>query len=200
MGNNYDFIISKSYIDWNLELISFPIYTSCGVLVGYQQYNYRELNKKQNNSCDGRYYTYVTDKSVPYGLEFYDKFKPIAACEGVFDAISLMSCNINAFAILTASNEHINRTISLFPNEKILVSDGDVKTITKQLIFDSKKQIYKWIDCMPYNSFVICPTNTDPNSLNTTQIQKLLDNRQPIPKYFTQQSLNNAIEFFNKLL
>jgi hypothetical protein len=201
MKSQYEKIISNSYLDCDNELISFPIFNSMQQLVGYQQYNYKETDKKLNNSNYGRYYSYTTQHNVPYGLQFYDASKPIAVCEGVFDCISLLECsNYNSFALLSKCNTEMNKTIALYPGEKILVSDGDVLTLTEHLIFNSKLQRYSYIDTFCYNSFVICPHNTDPNTLSKYQLMKLLDNRQHFPHYFTQQTLNNAIEFFNKLL
>ena len=89
----------KVYIDLDNELVTFPLY--CGdKWIGYQKYSHKETSKRNNG---GRYFTWVSEaykQCFVYGTQNCYGFGPLFVCEGVWDAIRLSNCWVDAIAVL----------------------------------------------------------------------------------------------------
>ena len=71
--------------DTSNQLITFPLWTITGQLVGYQQYDWRS-NKLRNNNPKGRYWTYRRkDVLTAWGLEYFNlsEINELYVCEGI---------------------------------------------------------------------------------------------------------------------
>jgi len=105
----------RSWIDWAGEVVTFPLWTANGKLVGYQRYVWNEPKRRSNI---GKYFTWITEEYKPlafWGMEYVlpnpagcanhstVSQKPLLVCEGIFDAIRCIQCGFRACAILTAT-------------------------------------------------------------------------------------------------
>lgn len=102
------------WLDWNNELVYFPLWSPTGVMVGYQKYTWR-LPKIRSNA--GKYFTWITESYKPLAFWGYDTlYRPnspsmpadavsqrVLVTEGIWDAIRCQQCGYNAVAVLTAT-------------------------------------------------------------------------------------------------
>lgn len=95
------------WVDWSSELVTFPLWSTNGILVGYQKYDWRAAKLRSNV---GKYFTWIGDSHKPYGIwgmEYVlssDRFAaPLLITEGVWDAIRAIGAGYRACAILTAT-------------------------------------------------------------------------------------------------
>lgn len=113
------------FIDYEGELVTFPLYSLTGLMVGFQRYNWKSDKKKRNDKY-GKYWTYQRGRFVAiWGLEFYDKDKDLYVCEGIFDACRCISAGLNAVAVLGNNPKHLKSWFYSIPNKTIALCDGD---------------------------------------------------------------------------
>lgn len=106
---------TRCWIDWNGELVTFPIWTIDGKLIGYQRYDWRAPKVRSNK---GRYFTWISEpyrgSASFYGMDQlswslsrpksaqYDSQR-ILVVEGIFDALRCIQAGWPAIAVLTAT-------------------------------------------------------------------------------------------------
>jgi len=98
------------WADWDNEIVTFPLWTAGGGLVGYQRYTWHEEKKRANG---GKYFTWITDLWKPcafWGMEYalnwggYKyKSRSLLITEGVWDALRCLQQGYRACAILSAT-------------------------------------------------------------------------------------------------
>lgn len=95
------------WVDWTGKLVTFPLWSTSGVLVGYQKYDWLAPKLRSNQ---GRYFTWIGESHKPFGIwgmEYVlssDRFTtPLLVTEGVWDAIRAIGAGYRACAILTAT-------------------------------------------------------------------------------------------------
>lgn len=109
------------------QLITFPLWTITGQLVGYQQYDWRS-DKLRNNNPKGRYWTYRRkDTLTAWGLEYFNlsEIDELYVCEGIFDAVSVMNAGKPCIAVLSNNPKQLKRWFSCFSCKTIALCEGD---------------------------------------------------------------------------
>lgn len=93
-------------IDYEQEVVSFPVYTVWGQLAGYQNYRWKCDKTKNNDEENGRYFSWVAPNyrhCAFFGLESLSRPGPLFVVEGVWDAISVLNCGFACIALLGAT-------------------------------------------------------------------------------------------------
>lgn len=120
-SRNFDVSKQKAFVDYEKNIVSFPLYSFDKRFVGFQQYNPAGDKSVRKSQEVGRYYTYCSEYAV-YGLDFsYDlihKQKLLIVVEGVFKAVRFHNYNIPAIATLT------NNPKPLKPHLDKLIDEG----------------------------------------------------------------------------
>lgn len=79
----------KVYIDLFSEIVTFPLWSCTGQLLGYQKYDWRS-DKLRNNDCKGKYHTYRRkDWLTFWGLELID----LSSAEPLYIVEGGLGCN-----------------------------------------------------------------------------------------------------------
>lgn len=94
-----------AWIDGPTQLVTFPLWTPDGILVGYQKYDWRQPKLRSNL---GRYFTWISPNHRPYGIWGTEyivqrKDEPLFITEGIWDAIRVLGTGYRACAVLTAT-------------------------------------------------------------------------------------------------
>lgn len=172
--------MSRSYIDYKTETVTFPHYTSTGAFGGYQEYKWKKDKTKNNNPHDSRYFTRTYIKSSFWGLEFWEG-NPIVVGEGIFDVAAALNLGYDPVALFSYKNTHILNSISLYPREKILLVDPDRKTLKSAFCYDNNK-VY---DAGYFNSIALCETN-DANDCTLEELANILNSRIPVNQFLAK--------------
>ena len=99
----------RAWVDYEGEIVTFPLWGASGVLVGYQRYTWKEPKIRSNA---GKYYTWITAEYKPvavWGMEYILdnggnwESPSLVVVEGIWDAISCIQCGYRACALLTAT-------------------------------------------------------------------------------------------------
>lgn len=149
------------YIDYKEEVVTFPLWTTTGMFVGYQRYNWK-ADKLKNNDNKGKYYTYRRkDVLTCWGLEYIDlsSKEPLYVTEGVWDAISVMNTGRRSVAVLSNNPQQLKGLFSMLPCKVVAVCEGDKAGRMLSRVCDDS---------------VFLPDNTDPNEMNLSDLDKLL--------------------------
>lgn len=118
------------WIDYEKELVSFPLFNLTGEFIGYQRYDHSAPKIRSNN---GRYYTYIgkkyrPDKRTPpivfWGMEYFKSAEDILfVTEGVWDAVRVIEAGYPAIAILCNDpNRQFLRWFSMVSSHLITVA------------------------------------------------------------------------------
>jgi hypothetical protein len=90
----------QSWIDWDSEVVTFPLWTLDGKLIGYQKYHWKEPKGRFNK---GRYYTRISKpykNNAVYGLDNCFGHGPLFIVEGIFDALRITGCFRDCLALM----------------------------------------------------------------------------------------------------
>lgn len=128
----------RCWIDWNNEIVTFPLWHPGGWFVGYQKYSWN-LPKLRSN--EGKYYTWITEQYKPLGVwnlsslswaneGGVENSQRVLVTEGIWDAIRCIQCGYNAVAVLGATpNKEYVRWFRMVMQGKeciaILDNDGE---------------------------------------------------------------------------
>lgn len=159
--------LSYSWIDWEEELVTFPLWTVHGNLVGYQVYHWK-ADKLRNNDTKGRYWTYRRkDVLTCWGLEFIDLFstKPLYVVEGIWDAISVIATGRRCIAVLSNNPKQLKNWLSCLPCKTIAICDGD----------KAGKVLAKCCD-----EYLVLADDNDANDLTLEELQGVLKNYEQL--------------------
>jgi hypothetical protein len=92
------------WIDLKQEVLTFPLWSPIGFLVGYQFYDWRARKLRCN---EGRYFTRISPSFKPlgiWGMEWVLQGEgPLLILEGIWDAIRAIGAGYRACALLTAT-------------------------------------------------------------------------------------------------
>lgn len=149
------------WFDWEDELLTFPLWSSTGQLLGYQQYDWRE-DKLCNNDSKGRYYTYRRkDWLTFWGLEFIDlsSTEPLYVVEGIWDAFSILNSGHRCIAVLSNNPQQLKNLLRCLPCKTIALCDGDKAGEMLSRVTDQR---------------ISLPTDKDCNDLSLSEIKDLI--------------------------
>lgn len=121
-------------IQYGEGVVTFYLYNG-DKLVGYQQYNPNQTNKKCNHPRDSRYYTYLP-KEVDglFGLEQDSGAGPIFVVEGIFKAAKLHRLGYNAVACLGANPKRLRSLFKIWKATRRVIAIGDPDKAGAQLV------------------------------------------------------------------
>lgn len=152
---------TKVWFDWEDELLTFPLWSSTGQLLGYQQYDWK-ADKLRNNDCKGKYYTYRRkDWLTFWGLELIDlsSTEPLYIVEGIWDAISVLSAGYRCIAVLSNNPQQLKGLLNCLPCKTIALCDGDKAGKMLSRVCDDR---------------VVLPDGKDCNDMTVTEIKEIL--------------------------
>ena len=155
-------ISQNAFLDFEDEVLTFPLWSFTGQMIGYQQHQWKSDKKKRNDS-KGRYWTYHKKEVVPvWGLEFYNQYKDLYIVEGIWDAISCINVGLNCIAVLTNNPKHLKNLFFCLPNRKIALCDGDKagKILSKSC-----------------NDAIILPEGKDVNDLSGDELKGIVNGK-----------------------
>ncbi len=115
------------WADLKTKILTFPLWSCTGQLLGYQQYDYR-ADKLRNNHSKGKYYTYRRKDWLSFwGLEFIDlsSKEPLYIVEGIWDAISVLNVGYRCIAVLSNNPQQLKGLLNALPCRTISLCDGD---------------------------------------------------------------------------
>jgi len=118
----------KCWIDQENEIVTFPLWSPSGNLVGYQRYTWHNEKLRSN---EGRYFTWIGETYRPYavwGWEYYNRPGPLFIAEGIWDAIRVVNAGYSCFATMTATpHKTFKNWLSLVTGnrERIALCDND---------------------------------------------------------------------------
>ena len=150
-----------TWADYEEELLTFPLWTTTGKLVGYQQYNWN-ADKLRNNDHKGKYWTYRRkDTLTAWGLDCLDLFstETLYIVEGVWDAISVINTGRRCLAVLANNPQQLKPWLSCLPCKVVALCDGD----------KAGKMLGRCADEM-----VVLPEDTDPNEMSMEDLNLFL--------------------------
>ena len=120
--------LHRPILDEDKNIATYLLYNLSGQIVGYQQYN-PNGSKKINNKPEGKYYTYIGNKSsvVLYGLESLSiSDGVIYVVEGIYDAMRMTYEGQSAIATLTNSpSKSVVNQLRLLNRPLVAVCDND---------------------------------------------------------------------------
>ncbi len=147
-------------IDYEQEIVSFPLFTPYGIRAGYQNYRWKCDKTKNNDEEHGRYFSWVCERhrySGFFGTETLDRPGPLFIVEGIWDAISIINCGYACLAVLgstpsPAMVDYVTRgcgkTASKF---RVGILDGDDSYSTL------KRLVHKSFTTKPFKDINECP-------------------------------------------
>jgi DNA primase len=156
------YLEDKVYIDYIAEIVTFPLWSSTGQLLGYQMYNWN-ADKLRNNDTKGKYYTYRRkDWLTFWGLDFIDlsSSEPLYVVEGVWDAVSVLNAGYRCIAVLSNNPQQLKGLLNCLPCKTIALCDGDKAGKMLSRVTDSR---------------VVLPEGKDCNDMASEEIKELLN-------------------------
>lgn len=140
---------SKVYIDYRREVVTFPLWSCTGQLLGYQKYDWRE-NKLRNNDRQGRYYTYRRkDWLTFWGLDCIDltSKEPLYVVEGVWDAVSVLNAGYRCIAVLSNNPQQLKNLLKCLPCKTVALCEGDKAGRMLSRVCDTAIYLQEMKDC-----------------------------------------------------
>lgn len=153
----------KVFIDRFEEVVTFPLWSCTGKLVGYQKYDWNS-DKLRNNDIKGKYYTYRRkDWLTFWGLDLIDlsSEEPLYVVEGVWDAVSVLNAGYRCIAVLSNNPKGLRNLLNCLPCKTVALCDGDKAGMMLSRVTDVR---------------VVLPEGKDCNDLDSEELQSLLDN------------------------
>jgi DNA primase len=153
------------WTDYINQIVTFPLRTVTGQLIGYQQYNWN-ADKLRNNDTKGKYWTYRRkDILTAWGLEFVDlsSTEPLYLVEGIWDAISVFNTGRRCLAVLSNNPQQLKPWLSTLPCTTIALCDGDKAGKMLARVCDRK---------------IILPEGVDPNDMSKEDLIRFLNKEE----------------------
>ncbi|MGR5367115.1 hypothetical protein [Photobacterium damselae] len=116
-----------AWVDFETEIVVFPIYTIDGRLVGYENYNWRVTDKTIRNKPNGRYFKFITDpENAAWGFyHIVDFTKPLYVVEGVWDAERVRATGRNCIAVMQNNPKRLASLFKKLESITVAICDGD---------------------------------------------------------------------------
>jgi len=95
----------NTWINWQEEIVTFPLLTIDRKMVGYQRYDWK-AEKTSKCGRKPRYFTWISEaykNCCVYGLDNCYGYGPLFAVEGIWDAIRVTMNWFDCVATLTAT-------------------------------------------------------------------------------------------------
>lgn len=115
-------------LDYEKEVVTFPIYSPAGVWIGYESYTWKEEKKRCNG---GRYFTWISEaykQSAFWGYEHACGEGPLFIVESIWNAARLINAGRQVIATLGATpHRQMQQLIkSMWPGRyRIVICDND---------------------------------------------------------------------------
>jgi DNA primase len=157
--------IKYGWIDFDNQIVTFPLWTVTGQLIGYQQYNWN-ADKLRNNDSKGRYWTYRRkDILTAWGLEYVNlsSTEPLYLVEGIWDAISVLHTGRRCLAVLSNNPQQLKPWLSTLPCTTIALCDGDKAGEMLSRVCDKK---------------IILPDGIDANGMTVYDLAEFLNKEE----------------------
>jgi hypothetical protein len=125
------------WVDHENELVTFPLWTVDGKLIGYQRYNWRETKIRDNGA---RYFTWLDDayKQVAcYGIDNCCGHSPLFVTEGIWDALRVSNCYVDCLALLSCSpHRQLRQWLRMYAGNRPIIGlcDNDENKSGNRLI------------------------------------------------------------------
>ena len=101
-ARHLDLKLHRPVIDEANQVVTFWLWSLCGALVGFHQYNPDGSKKVDNHPRNGKYFTYRKYPAVTvWGVESLQFGGPVFLAEGLFDAARLTKLKRPALAALS---------------------------------------------------------------------------------------------------
>lgn len=110
------------YIDTDKEIVTFPLWSFTGKMMGIQIYRWKESKKRKYHTVN------KSGWSMIWGIEFLPPLSDIrvlCVVEGIWDAIRLINAGYPCIAVLCNSPKHLKSTLSVIPCKTRSICDGD---------------------------------------------------------------------------
>lgn len=137
------------YVDTGSEVITFPLWTTNGKLVGYQRYDWR-ADKLRSNDTKGKYYTY-RDKNILscWGIDCNDltSAEDLFVVEGIWDAISVINTGRRCVAVLSNNPQNLKTWFRTLPCRTVALCDGDKAGKMLSRVCDKAITMPQGVDC-----------------------------------------------------
>jgi hypothetical protein len=150
------------FLDEQQLVVSFPLYTLTGKLVGFQYYR-PFADPKQNKAHPelGKYFPDVNEFDVPlWGTEKYDPHQQTCyLVEGIFDAVRFHNLGLNCLAVLCNNPKHARAQLKALGCRLVAVCDNDVPG----------RKLAGFAD-----NFIICDGAKDPGDMTEQELTKFL--------------------------
>ncbi|AGN51472.1 hypothetical protein VPLG_00033 [Vibrio phage eugene 12A10] len=153
--------LDNVFIDYTEEIVTFPLWSCTGQLLGYQKYDW-SADKLRNNDNKGKYYTYRRkDWLTFWGLDFADlsSTEPLYLVEGVWDAVSVLNAGYRCIAVLGNNPQQLKNLLNCLPCSTVALCDGDKAGKMLSRVCDDR---------------IILPDGKDCNDMSKQEIRKIL--------------------------
>lgn len=119
--------ILHSWVDWTSEIVTFPLYSTSGKMIGYQRYDWKAEKTRDNGKP--RYFTYISEAykgCYVYGLENIFGHGALFVTEGIFDSIRVSLNWFDCLATLTATpTKQTIQWLKMFAVNRPLIAIAD---------------------------------------------------------------------------
>lgn len=119
---------SIGYVDYENEVVTFPLWNLSGQFSGTQIYRWDKSKDAQRNPHDQKYFTYAPRGNISvYGLQLLpDSYLgPIYLVEGIWEVIAGCFFGIPCVAALGRNPKHLMNWINSIPNPVVTLSQPD---------------------------------------------------------------------------
>lgn len=127
-SRHLDLELHRPVLDHENSVVTFYLYNLSGNLVGFQQYRPLGTKTRQNNTREGRYFTYRKQPTITvFGVESLDLSPHVVfLTEGVFDAARLTQLGYSALATLSNDpNLDLRNFLYMLNRTTVAVCDND---------------------------------------------------------------------------
>ncbi len=144
-----DHYSGRVFVDYKSEIVTFPLWSCTGQLLGYQKYDWN-ADKLRNNDNKGKYYTYRRkDWLTFWGLDLINlsSEEPLYVVEGVWDAISVLNSGYRCIAVLSNNPQQLKCILNCLPCKTVALCDGDKAGRMLSRVCDSMLELPEGTDC-----------------------------------------------------
>lgn len=150
------------WVDVETKILTFPLWSCTGQLLGYQQYNFR-TDKSREKDRKSRYYPCIRRDWLSFwGLEFLDLSSkdPLYVVEGIWDAIRVLNAGYRCIAVLSNNPKKMKNLLTSLPCKTVALCDGD----------ESGKLLAKVCD-----ESIILPEGKDCNDMTEEELKEIIN-------------------------
>jgi len=117
-----------AFVDYDQEIVTFPLWNLSGQWVGYQTYRWDKEKVRQGDPREMRYFTYLPKQALGvYGLQYLrDGYTgPICLVEGIWVAIVGVAHGLPCVAVLGNNPKQLRNWLYSLPNKIIPLCQPD---------------------------------------------------------------------------